>query len=72
MDTGSNHVFCVTKAGNSANFALCGIITCRAHHNKFCTNKKHQLTSYAMVYKAMSHMMLPCMSKLSPTSTLAA
>jgi hypothetical protein len=35
-------------------------------------NIKQQVTSYVMVYEAMSHVTLPRMSELSPTLTLVA
>jgi hypothetical protein len=62
----STHVFSVKKADNSANFAAGWVINCRTH-NSLCRDKnKHQVNSYVMVYKAMSHVKLPCMCKLAP------
>jgi hypothetical protein len=55
------------KADNSMNFAAGAIINHRTHHNSLRRDKnKHQVTRYVMVYKAMSHVMLPRMCELSP------
>jgi hypothetical protein len=65
------HVFSVKKVGNSANFAAGGIIDRRTHHNSLCEDKnKHYVTSYMMVYKAMSHVTLRRMLKISPLQNL--
>jgi hypothetical protein len=48
-------------------FAADGIVNNRTHHNSLCRDKnKHQVTSYVMVYKAMSHMTLSRMRELCP------
>jgi hypothetical protein len=55
------------KAGNSANFAAVGIISRRTRRNSFSRDKnKHWVTSYMMVYKAVSHVTLPLMREFSP------
>jgi hypothetical protein len=73
IDFHSTHVFSVKKADNRANFEAGGIINCITHQNSLCRGKtKHQVISYVMIYKAMSHVTLPRMSKLSPAPTLVA
>jgi hypothetical protein len=73
MDFRSSNVFGVKKADNNANFAAEGLINRRTHHNSLCRDKnKHNVTSYVMVYKAMSHVTLPRMRELSRALTLAA
>jgi hypothetical protein len=72
MDFYSTHVFRVKKADNT-NLAAGGIITCKTHHTSLCTDKnEHSVTSYVMVYKAMSHVMLPYVHEFSLTLTLVA
>jgi hypothetical protein len=61
------------KADNSANLAAGGIIHRMTHHNSLCRDKnKHNVTSYVMIYKAMSHMTLFRMRELSLAPTLFA
>jgi hypothetical protein len=61
------------KVENRVNFAASRIINCRTHHNSLCRGKnKHYVTGSVMVYKVMSHVMLPRMRKLSPVPTLVA
>jgi hypothetical protein len=73
MDFRSNQVFSVKKADNGANFAAGGIIGRRTHHNSLYRGEnKHWVTSYVMVYKAMSHVTLPHMRELTPAPTLVA
>jgi hypothetical protein len=63
----------VKETDNSTNFAAGGIIDRKTHHNSlFEDNNKHWVTSYAMVYKAMSHVTLPRMRELSPAPILVA
>jgi hypothetical protein len=72
MNFCSTHVFSVTKADNSANFAAGGIINLRTH-NSLCIDKnKHYMTSYVMVYKATSRVTLSGTRKLSHAPTLVA
>jgi hypothetical protein len=54
----------VKKEDNIVNFATSRIINSRTQHNSFCTDKKkHQVTSYVVVYKAMSHVtQIACVS----------
>jgi hypothetical protein len=67
MDFRTIHFFSVKKADNRTNFAGDRIINRRSHHNSLCREeKKHEVTSYVMVYKAMSHVTLPRMRELSP------
>jgi hypothetical protein len=73
MDFSSTHAFSVKKVDNSVNFAAGGIINRRTHHNSLCRDKnKHLMTSYVMVYKVMSRVMLSRMRELSPAPTLVA
>jgi hypothetical protein len=73
MDFRSTHVFSAKKADKRANFAAGGIISRGTLYNLLCRDKnKHQMTSYVMVYKAMSHVTLPRMYELSPAPTLVA
>jgi hypothetical protein len=73
MDFCSTHVYSTKKVDNRANLAGGVTISHRTHHNLLCTDKnKHYVPSYMMVYKAMSHMMLPRMQELSHAPTLVA
>jgi hypothetical protein len=55
----------VKKADNSANFTAGGIVYRRTHHSSLYKNKnKRCVTSYVMVYKAMSHVTLHRMREL--------
>jgi hypothetical protein len=73
MDFHRTYVFSMKKGDNSMNFAAGGIINHRTHHNSLRRDKnKHWVTSYVMVYKAMSHVPLPRMLEISPSPTLAA
>jgi hypothetical protein len=64
--------FSMTKSDNSSSFATGGIINRRTHHNSLCRNKnKHQMTSYVIVDKTVSHVTLPRMRELSPGSYLS-
>jgi hypothetical protein len=73
MDFRSTRVFSVKKADNSANFAAGGNINGRTHRNSLCSSKnKHYMTSYVMLYKAMSHVTLSHMRELFPATTLVA
>jgi hypothetical protein len=73
MDLHSTHVSSMKKANNSKNFAATRLTNHRAHHNSFFRDKnKHFVICYVMVYKAMSHVTLPCMQELFPNSTLVA
>jgi hypothetical protein len=65
--------FCVKKSDSSANFAAGGIISSRTHDNLVCRDKnKLYVTSYVMVYKAVSHVTLPRMREPSPDPILFA
>jgi hypothetical protein len=67
----STHNFCVKIADIIANFAAGGTVNRRTHHNSFCRHKnKHWVTSYVMVYKAMSNVTLLGMRDISPIPTL--
>jgi hypothetical protein len=71
MDFCSTDVFSVNKVGNNENFAAGVIII--AGRSSLCRDKnKHYGTSYVMVYKAMSHVMLAHMRELSPAPALVA
>jgi hypothetical protein len=73
MDFRISCVFGEKKADNSANFAAGVITKCRTHHNSLRRGKnKHYVTSFVMVYEAMSHVTLPRMRELSPSPTLVA
>jgi hypothetical protein len=73
MDFRSTHVFSMKRADKSANCTAAGIISHRTHHNSLCRDKnKHKVTSYMMVYKAMSHVTLPRMRELFLAPTLLA
>jgi hypothetical protein len=64
------NIFSVKKADNSANLAAGGVINRRTHHNSPCRDKnKQQVTSYVMVYKAMSHVTVTRMRELSPAQS---
>jgi hypothetical protein len=64
----STHVFSMKKVDNSVNYESGGIINCWTHHNSLCRDKnKYQMTSYGMVYKAMSHVMLPHIQEFTPS-----
>jgi hypothetical protein len=73
MDFCSTHDFSMKKVDDNTNFAAGGIINHRTHHNSLCSGKnKPWVTSYVMVYKAMSYVMLPHMGELFPTPTFVA
>jgi hypothetical protein len=72
MDFCSTHVFGIKKV-NGANFAAGGIINHSTQHKSLRRDKnKHQVASYVMVYKAVSHVTLPHIRELSPAPTLVA
>jgi hypothetical protein len=65
MDFHSSHVFSVKKADRGANFTAGEIISGGTYHNSVCRDKnKHQVTSYVVVYKAMSQVTLPRMREI--------
>jgi hypothetical protein len=67
MDFYSTRVFSAKKVENGVNFEAGRIVNYRTHYNSLCTDKKkHLVTSYMMVYKAVSHVALPHMCELSP------
>jgi hypothetical protein len=68
----STRVFSVKKADNSANIASGGIINLRTRNSLCRDKKKHQVTSYVMIYKIMSRVTPPGMRELSCASTLFA
>jgi hypothetical protein len=73
MDLRTTHVPSSNKAVNSTNFAAGGIVSHRAQRNAVCRDKnKHWMTSYVMVYKAVSHVTLRRMRELSHAPTLVA
>jgi hypothetical protein len=65
--------FSAKKTDNRVNFEAGKIINRMKHHNSLCRDKnKHCVTSYMLVYKAMSHVTLPRMRELSPAPALVA
>jgi hypothetical protein len=69
----STQVSSMMKTDYIPNFAIGGIINRRTQHNSLCKDKnKHWLTSYVIVYKALSHVTLLGMRKLSLACTVVA
>jgi hypothetical protein len=61
------------EVNNNAIFAIGRFINCRTQHKSFCGDKnKDYLTSYVMVYKAMSRVTLTRTRDLSPDLPLVA
>jgi hypothetical protein len=62
----------MTKGDSSINFPAGRIINHRKHPNScYRDENKHSVTSYGMIYKAMSYVTLLCMCKLSSTSYIS-
>jgi hypothetical protein len=70
MDFSSANDIITKKENNSVNFAACRIINRRTHDSLCGDENKHWVTSYVLVYKAMSHVTLLRMRELSLATTL--
>jgi hypothetical protein len=74
MDFRITPIVSLKKADNRVNFTAGGIINRRTQYNSLRREdkNKHQVISYLMVYKAVSHVTLPRMRKPSLTPALVA
>jgi hypothetical protein len=71
MDFRSTYVFSMKKADNSMNFTAVRIINRRTHRNSLYREEQTLGDQLWMVYKAVSHVILPRMCELSPHSYIS-